>query len=295
MSTSPFTGVGTALVTPFKADGSVDLQAFAKFVDWQITEGINFIVPLGTTGESVTTTDDEDVEIARTALETANGRVPVLVGCGSNNTAEVVARGKRFAQLGATHLLSVSPYYNKPNQEGIYQHFKALRDETGLEIMLYNIQGRTGSNVEPETIARMAEEGIIFGVKEASGNILQIQKICLMTGEKLQVFSGDDALTPCVLAVGGVGVVCTSSNAIPRTMVEWVDAMKAGDMARGRKMLKELLPVFDTFFSEPNPIPVKAAVSMLGMMEPYYRLPMVPPQDKTVKKIREVLKPFHSL
>ena len=294
MSISPFTGVGTALVTPFKEDGSVDHKRFADFVDWQITEGINFIVPLGTTGESVTTTDEEDMAIARTALEAANGRVPVLVGCGSNNTAEVIARAKGFKEVGVTHVLSVSPYYNKPSQEGIYQHFKALRQETGLGIMLYNIQGRTGSNVEPETIARLVEDDIIFGIKEASGSIVQIQKICQLTQGKLQVFSGDDALTQAVIAVGGEGVVCTSSNAIPKAMVAWVDTIKSGDYAKASQLLRPLLPLFEAMFSEPNPIATKAAVSLLGHMDARYRLPIVPPQEKTVHLLRELMRPFYS-
>jgi len=295
MSSSPYAGVGTALVTPFKEDGSVDHKRYAEFIDWQIGQGINFIVPLGTTGETPALTEEEDVEVARTALETAQGRVPVLVGCGSNDTAAIIERATRFKALGVTHILSVSPYYNKPNQEGIYQHFKAIRNQTGLEIMLYNIQGRTGSNVEPETVARMFEEGIIFGVKEASGSLIQIQKTHQLTGDGFQIFSGDDAMTQAVMAVGGVGVICTSSNAIPKPIIEWVDTLRAGDYVKGAQLLKPLLPVFEAFFTEPNPIPVKAACSLLGLMDARYRLPMVPPEEKTIQLVREVMRPFHKL
>lgn len=292
MSGSPFSGVGTALVTPFKKDGSIDFAKLAEFIEWQISGGVHFLVPCGTTGESATMTVEEQGEVIKTCIKVANGRLPVLAGCGGNNTAELIRRGKFFKELGATHTLSVSPYYNKPNQEGIYQHFKAFHKETGLDVMLYNIQGRTGSNVLPETMARMAEEGIIFGVKEASGSIVQIQKVCQLTGDKLQVFSGDDAVTPALMAVGGVGVVCTSSNVAPRAIATWVETMQQGDFASAREQLKPLLPLFEALFIEPNPQPVKGAAALLGLMEPNYRLPMVPPQESTMHTVKQALAPF---
>jgi len=292
MSGSPFSGVGTALVTPFKKDGSIDFAKLAEFIEFQISGGVHFLVPCGTTGESATMTVEEQGEVIKTCIKVANGRLPVLAGCGGNNTEELIRRGKFFKELGATHTLSVSPYYNKPNQEGIYQHFKAFHKETGLGVMLYNIQGRTGSNVLPETIARMAEEGIVFGVKEASGSIVQIQKICQLTGDKLQVFSGDDAVTQALMAVGGVGVVCTSSNVAPRPIATWVETMQQGDFASAREQLKPLLPLFEALFIEPNPQPVKGAAAMLGLMEPNFRLPMVPPSESTMHTVKQALAPF---
>ncbi len=292
MSASPFDGVGTALVTPFRTDGSVDHAKLADFIEFQIGGGVQFLVPCGTTGESATMSVEEQAQVIKTTLGVSNGRLPVLAGCGGNDTAELIERGKLFREIGATHVLSVSPYYNKPSQEGIYRHFKAFHQETGLEVMLYNIQGRTGSNVLPETMARMAEEGIIFAVKEASGSLVQIQKVCQLTGDKLQVFSGDDAMTLALIAAGGVGVVCTCSNVLPRPISQWVETIKAGDFSTARDQLKPLLPVFETMFIEPNPGPIKAGAALLGLMEPNYRLPMVPPTESTMHKVREVLQPF---
>ena len=292
MTASPFTGVGTALLTPFREDGAVDLANLTDFIEFQINEGINFIVPCGTTGEGVTLTDAEQAEVIKTCLKVAKGRVPVLAGCGGNNTAAIIGKGKELKELGVTHILSVSPYYNKPTQEGIYQHYRAIRRETGLEIMLYSIQGRTASNVLPETVARLAEEKIIFAIKEGSGSIVQMQKICQLTGDSLQVFSGDDALTMPLMAVGGVGVVCTSSNVLPKPICEWVDTMKQGDFHRAQEQLKPLLPAFEAFFVETNPIPVKGAASLMGLMQARYRLPLVPPSESTMHLLKQVLAPF---
>jgi 4-hydroxy-tetrahydrodipicolinate synthase len=218
--------------------------------------------------------------------------VPVVVGCTSNNTAEVVERGKRFKTLGVTHVLSACPYYNKPTQEGIYQHFKALREGTGLEIMLYNVPGRTASNALPETIARLGAEGIVFAVKEASGSILQMQSLCQKAGRDLQVLSGDDAMTLPLMAVGGVGVVSVASNVVPRAMREWTDTITERNFGKAREQLKPLLPLFDACFVESNPIPVKGGAKILGLMETNYRLPLVPPALKTMALMEEVLAPF---
>lgn len=292
MDNSAICGVGTATVTPFTADGSVDFEALERFIDFQITGGVNFLVPLGTTGETPTLTEQEQEEIIGLYLRAAQGKVPVVVGCTSNNTAEVVARGKRFKELGVTHVLSACPYYNKPTQEGIYQHYKALREGTGLEIMLYNVPGRTSSNALPDTIARLGAEGIIFGVKEASGDIKQIQALCQKINGDLQVCSGDDWNTMPLMAVGGVGVVSVASNVVPRAMREWTDTLTERNFVKAREQLKPLLPLFDACFAESNPIPVKAGVKALGLMDTNYRLPLVPPAASTVERMEQALRPF---
>ncbi len=292
MDNSAICGVGTALVTPFTADGAVDFEAMERFFDFQIEQGVNFLVPLGTTGETPTLTDSEQEQIVKLALEHAKGKVPVVVGCTSNNTAEVVERGKHFASLGVTHLLSACPYYNKPTQKGILEHFRALRKGSGLEIMLYNVPGRTASNAMPETIAQLGAEGVIFAVKEASGSILQIQSLCQMANGGLQVLSGDDAMTLPLMAVGGVGVISVAGNLVPKAMREWTDTMTERNFVKARELLQPLLPLFDACFVESNPIPVKAGAEQLGLMEANYRLPLVPPADKTVQLMKEVLAPF---
>lgn len=285
-------GVGTATVTPFKADGSVDLEALEKFLEFQINGGVNFLVPLGTTGETPTLTEAEQAEIVRLALRLAKGRVPVVVGCTSNNTAEAVERSKRFKALGVKYILSACPYYNKPTQDGIYYHFKAIREGSGLEIMLYNVPGRTASNALPETIARLGAEGVIFAVKEASGSIIQMQSLCQKVNGDLQVFSGDDAMTMPLMAVGGVGVVSVASNIVPAAMREWVDTITERNFVKAREQLKPLLPLFEALFVESNPIPVKAGAAHLGLMEANYRLPMVPPKPETCALVIEKLAPF---
>jgi 4-hydroxy-tetrahydrodipicolinate synthase len=287
-----FHGVGTAMVTPFKRDGSLDLHALNEFIEFQIAGGVDFLVPLGTTGESVTMTGDEQIQVMETTLKAAFGKLPVLVGCGGNDTRAVIEKGKHLREHGASHILSVSPYYNKPTQEGIAAHFRAIRKETGLEIVLYSVQGRTGSNVLPETIAELVEDGTIFGVKEASGNMLQIQKVCMLVGDRCQVLSGDDAITLPLMACGGRGVISVASNVIPRPMAVWMDAMEAKDYPAAMHMLNDLIPLFDSLFVESNPIPVKGAVSMLGLMEANYRLPMVAPAEKSIGLLQQTLKPF---
>ena len=292
MSTSPFRGVGTAMITPFKADGSIDHAILADFVEFQIANGVDFLVPLGTTGESVTMSEAEQIEVLETTLKTTAGRVPILAGCGGNNTAAVIKKGKRLKEAGATHILSVSPYYNKPTQDGIYQHYRAIKRETGLEIVLYSVQGRTASNVLPETVARLTEDGVIFGIKEASGSITQIQKINSLVGDRCQVLSGDDAMTLPVMATGGAGVISVASNVLPKAMHEWITALEAKDYAKGMELLKPLLPVFEALFVESNPIPVKGAASLLGLMDARYRLPLVAPVESTMHLMQDVLKPY---
>ena len=293
MENSAICGVGTAMITPFKPDGSVDFKALERFIDFQLEGGVNFLVPLATTSETPTLTDEEQERIIKLALGMAEGKVPVVPGCTSNNTAEVVERGKRFVGYGVTHVLSACPYYNKPTQEGIYQHFKALRDGTGLEVMLYNVPGRTSSNASPDTIARLGADGAIFAVKEASGSIIQIQSLCQKADRELRVLSGDDAMTLPLMAVGGVGVVSVASNIVPKAMREWTDTMTERNYVKAREQLKPLLPLFEACFVESNPIPVKAGAQVLGLMEARFRLPLVPPQPETMALMEEVLAPFN--
>ena len=287
-------GVGTAMVTPFLPDGKVDYSTLERFVTFQIEQGVNFLVPCGTTGETPTLTIAEQDEVVERTLGLCKGRIPVVAGCTSNNTREVVERGKQLVKLGVRYVLSASPYYNKPTQEGIYQHFKALREETNLEIMAYSVQGRTASNIASQTVERMVAENIIFALKEASGSILQIQEICQRCGDSLIVLSGDDALVQPLMAVGGKGVVSVASNVVPKAMREWVDCMLERDFVHARALLKPLLPLFDACFVESNPIPVKAGADILGLMENHHRLPMIPAQPDTVEQMKHTLSPFMS-
>lgn len=293
MDSSGITGVGTAMLTPFAPDGAVDMAALERFVTFQLDGGVNFLVPCGTTGETPTLSEAEQDEIIKLTMRLAKERgVPVVAGNTSNNTAAAIERGKRLKEIGVTHILSACPYYNKPTQEGIYQHFKAIREATGLEIMLYNVPGRTGSNAQPATIARLAEDRVIFAVKEASGSVQQIQDLCQRVNGGLRVLAGDDAMTLPLMAVGGEGVVSVASNVVPAPMRAWVDTMTERNYVRAREQLKPLLPLFDACFAESNPIPVKAGAEVLGLMEARYRLPLVPPQAETVQLMRDKLRPF---
>ena len=292
MDNAAIKGVGTATVTPFRKDGSVDMPRLEEFIDFQISNGVNFLVPCGTTGETPTLSTEEQLEVVKTYLRLAKGKVPVVAGCTSNNTAAAVEMGKRLKSIGVTHVLSASPYYNKPTQEGIYLHMKTLHQETGLQILLYSVQGRTAGNILPETVARLTEEKIIFAIKEASGSIGQIQQICQLCGDSLTVLCGDDAMTMPLIAVGGQGVISVASNIVPRPMRTWVDTMLEGNFKGARELLKPLLPLFDALFVESNPIPVKAAASTLGLMEAQYRLPLVPPAENTIALLSKVLAPF---
>lgn len=289
---SQITGVGTALLTPFRRDGSVDLPGLERFVAWQIGQGANFLVPIGTTGEAPTLTEDEQCAVLEATLRVAAGRVPVVAGCSSYSTQHAIERARRFQSLGIAHILSATPYYNKPTQEGIYRHFAALREATGLGIVAYSIQGRTGVNIAPDTVERLVKDQIIFAIKEASGSIPQIQEICQRLGGALTVFAGDDALVLPTLAVGCVGVISVPANVVPRAMRDWVDALAAGQMGKAREHLRRLRPLIEALGVETNPIPAKGAAALLGLMEAHLRLPMTPPAEKTMALLREALRPF---
>ncbi len=284
-----FTGCGTALVTPFQADGSVDERGLQALVERQIEEGIHFLVPCGTTGESPTLSREEHLRVVELTIQQAAGRVPVLAGCGGYHTAEVIALGKELEALGADGLLSVTPYYNKPTQEGLYQHYRAIAEAVPLPIIVYSVQGRTGVNVEPATLARLAAIENIVGVKEASGNIAQMARVLHDVPDDFAVLSGDDAITIPLISLGGRGVISVVSNEIPGPMAELVDAALAGDYDRARRLQRLYLPLMEVNFVESNPIPVKAAMAEMGLLAPVWRLPLVPPSPASLARIRATL------
>ena len=284
-----FSGTGTALVTPFRRDGSLDEPTFRALVKRQVDSGIDFLVPCGTTGECPTLTDAERLRVVEITVELARGKVPVLAGAGGHNTAEVISLAREFDKLGVNGILSVTPYYNKPTQEGLCQHFKAIADAVNLPIVLYSVQGRTGVNIEPPTVQRLAKVPNIVGIKEASGNVAQIAAILNAAPEEFLVFSGDDALTLPVLALGGHGVISVASNEIPAEMTRLTQLALSGDFERARQIHRRYHPLMDINFVESNPIPVKAALAEMGLLEPSWRLPLVPPKPENRARIRAVL------
>ncbi len=284
-----FTGCGTALVTPFRQDSSFDETALRRLVRRQIEAGINFLVPCGTTGENPTLTHAEHLRVVEIALEEAKGKVPVLAGAGGYNTAEVTELGRELKAMGADGLLSVTPYYNKPTQEGLYQHFKAIAAAVKLPIVVYNVPGRTGVNVEPATLKRLAEVDNIVGVKEASGNIGQMAAIVGQVPDRFNVLSGDDSITLPLIALGGRGVISVVSNEIPAEMTRLVQHCLRNDFPAARELQRKYLPLMEINFVESNPIPVKAAMALMGLLEPVWRLPLVPPKPENLAKIRNVL------
>ena len=286
----PFTGCGTALVTPFKSDGSLDEAGVSRLARRQIDLGIHFLVPCGTTGEVPTLTDAEQVRVVELVVAEARGRVPVLAGAGGYNTQEVIHAALRMKAAGADGILSVTPYYNKPTPEGLFQHYKAIADAVPLPIIVYNVPGRTGVNVDVATIVRLSAVPNIVGVKEASGNVTQMCEICQAVPEDFLVLSGDDALTLPVMSVGGRGIVSVVSNEVPAEMSRMVELAEAGDFAGARRLHRELMPLMQINFIESSPIPVKAAMAMMGLVEEVYRLPMVPPRPASRERIAQVLR-----
>ena len=291
----PFTGVGTALVTPFRQDGSIDDAAMRRLVQRQIESGVHFLSPCGTTGEAPTLTPEEKLHVIALVVEESAGRVPVLAGAGGYDTRETIALIRDIEKLGANGILSITPYYNKPTPEGLYQHFKAIAESTSLPIVLYNAPGRTGVNLDVATVSRLSTVPRIVGVKEASGNITQIAEIVASVPDSFLVISGDDALTTAVMAVGGRGVISVVSNEAPAEMAQIVELCERGDFAAARKLFTWLLPLCQVNFVETNPIPVKAAMAAMGLMEETYRLPLVPPSPAAREKILRVLQHLHFL
>lgn len=283
-------GCGTALVTPFKRDGSLDEPALRKLVRWQVESGIDFLVPCGTTGETPTLTHDEWLRVVDLTIETANGRVPIMAGATSNNTREAVAKAKEIsARPGVDYVLTATPYYNKPTQEGIFQHFQAIAEASEKPLMLYNIAGRTGANIETPTLLRLAEIPNIMAVKEASGNISQIAEVCASVPEDFQVFSGDDAITLAVIGLGGSGIVSVVSNEIPAEMMRLTQAALANKWDTARTLFRKYLPLMQANFIESNPGPAKAVLAMMGRMEEVLRLPLVPMKKDTRAKLAKIV------
>jgi 4-hydroxy-tetrahydrodipicolinate synthase len=285
----PWTGVGTALVTPFRADGSLDEHAIRRLAIRQADEGIHFVVPCGTTGESPTLSREEHLRVVELVVDAVEGRIPVLAGAGGYNTHEVVELAHAVEDLGAQGILSVTPYYNKPTQDGLIRHYETIASATRLPLIVYNVPGRTGCNVEPKTIARLAAVPTIVGVKEASGNMTQICEVCRLVPEDFIVLSGDDAMTLPVMAVGGRGVISVAGNIVPGAMAQMVEAAERGDFVTARAAHQRLLKLMLVNFVESNPIPVKAGMAMLGLLEEHYRLPMVPPSAASRARIAETL------
>jgi len=286
---TPFTGVGTALVTPFTSSGAVDEAAVRRLARRQIEAGVHFLVPCGTTGEAPTLTPEERRRVVEVVAEEARGRVPVLAGAGGYDTREVVESARAMHQAGADGLLSVTPYYNKPTPDGLVRHYQAIAEATPLPIVVYNVPGRTGCNVEPSTLARLAAIPRVAGVKEASGNMTQICEVVRAARDGFLVLSGDDALTLPAMAVGARGIVSVASNEVPGEMARLVEAAERNDFAAAREVHARLLPLLLANFAESNPVPVKAAMALMGLIEESYRLPMVPPRAETREKLRRVL------
>ena len=282
-------GCGTAMITPFRKDESIDEAAFRRFVEFQINGGVDFLVACGTTGESVTMSETEQARVVELSLQFAAGRVPVVAGAGGYNTREVIEKVHRYEKLGVDAILSVTPYYNKPTQEGLFQHYRAIAAATKLPIILYSVQGRAGVNLEPATVARLAEIENIIGIKEASGNISQIAEIASLVSDDFKIFAGDDSVVLPVAALGGVGVISVASNLLPRLVSDLCRASVENRLDEARRLNRQLTPIFKVMFIESNPIPVKAALAMAGMIEEVYRLPMTPISQPNRVKLEQVL------
>src|SRR2546427_2383964 len=282
-------GCGTALVTPFRRDGSIDQDALRRLVQFQLREGIDFLVPCGTTGETPTLEHGEYLGVIRLVLQETAGKAPVIAGVGGNSTKKVIELAQEVERLGVQGILSVTPYYNKPTQEGLYQHFKAIAESTGLPVILYNVPGRTSSNIEPATVARLSKVPNIVGIKEASGSIVQQMEVLTAVERGFRVLSGDDAFTFPLMALGGVGVISVVSNEAPGAMTRLARLLLEGRYDDARKLNAQLLPLMQVNFIETNPIPVKAALSMMGVIEEVYRLPLVPMKPENRAKLEKVL------
>jgi 4-hydroxy-tetrahydrodipicolinate synthase len=294
MGTAPtnFAGSFVALVTPFK-NGKVDEKRLGELVEWHVKSGTHGIVPCGTTGESATLSHDEHTQVVKFVVETVKKRVPVVAGTGSNSTAEAIRLTREAQEVGADGALMISPYYNRPTQEGIYQHYKAVAQAVpGFPIIFYNIPGRTGSNIEPSTMARMAELSNIVGVKEATGSIDQVINIRLACGEKLAILSGEDTLTFSMMSLGGKGVISTVANIAPREMAEVTNAALAKQWDKAAQLQLQLTPLIRALFVETNPGPVKTALSLMGKCEPDLRLPLVSMSEGNAAKLKETLKEY---
>jgi len=289
LSVMQLRGCGTALVTPFRQDGSIDETALRNLVAWQVESGIDFLVPCGTTGETPTLSHDEWLRVIEVTVEVVAGRVPIVAGATSNSTQDAVEKAKEIAaRPGVDAILTASPYYNKPTQEGQYRHFQAIADAVDKPIILYNVPGRTGANIEPQTLARLAQVPHIAGVKEASGNVTQIAEVCNAVPEPFLVFSGDDSITLPVISLGGVGIISVASNEIPREMAEMTRAALSNDWDTARRIHRKYLALMQANFIESNPLPVKAVLAMMGKIEEIYRLPLLPMRRDTRSRLQKI-------
>ncbi len=282
-------GCGTALVTPFSEDGTLDVDALRSLVEFQLSEGIDFLVPCGTTGEAPTLEHEEYMGVVRVVAQEAKGKVPVIAGAGGNNTKKVCSLVQDLQALGVQGILSVAPYYNKPTQEGLFQHFKTIADSTDLPVILYNVPSRTSSNILPETVARLAGISNIIGIKEASGSITQQMEVLTVVPPNFRVLSGDDAFTFPLMALGGAGVISVISNQIPRQVTNLTRLLLDGKYDEARKLNAKLLPLMQANFIETNPIPVKAGLAMMGKIKEIYRLPMCPMNPENRARLEKVL------
>lgn len=280
----------TALVTPFKAGGELDLQALDRLVDFQLEHGVDALVPMGTTGESPTVSHDENMEVVERVIRRVDGKIPVIAGTGSNSTEEAIRMTKIAKSLGAYASLQVAPYYNKPTQEGLYRHFTTIADAVDLPLVVYNIKGRTGVNIETPTLMRIAVHPNAIAVKEASGDLSQMMDVIDSKPKDFAVLSGDDNMAVPLTLMGGAGVISVASNIIPKYMGEMISAARRGNVEKARTMHFELLPLFKGMFLETNPLPVKSCLAQMGLLEAVWRLPLCPPAEKTVSDLKGILK-----
>ena len=287
MKNTIFTGMATAIVTPMDAAGAVDFEALGRFIEFQIENGINAIVVMGTTGENATIEPEDQKEVIRFTVEKVAKRVPVIAGTGTNNTEHVLANTRAACEVGADAILVVTPYYNKATQNGLYKHFTMIADASEVPVILYNVPGRTGCALQPKTVARLAEHPNILGLKEATGNMAQMVEIMHLCGDKIDVYSGEDAMTVPMMAMGGAGTISVLSNVAPKESVAMTDACKAGDYKTAAAWQCKLLPLINALFSEVNPIPVKAAVSRLGFGADFLRMPLTPMEPETRANLYE--------
>lgn len=282
-------GCGTALVTPFSQDGKLDVDGLRRLVQFQLSEGIDFLVPCGTTGETPTLEKPEYLGVIRVVAQEAGGKAPIIAGVTSNSTRHACEMAEEVSGLGIQGILSAAPYYNKPTQEGIFQHFKAIAESTDLPLILYNVPGRTSSNIEPATVARLSKVANIRGIKEASGSIVQQIEVLSVVGPEFAVLSGDDSFTFPLMALGGAGVISVASNEIPGPMRRLTRLLLEGKYEEARELNTRLFPLMQANFIESNPIPVKAALAMMGMIEEVYRLPLVSMKEENRAKLKQVL------
>ena len=290
MKKTIFQGMATAMVTSMDAQGDIDYDAMGRFIDWQIDCGINALVVMGTTGENATIEPEDQTAVIRYTVERAAGRIPVIAGTGTNNTEHVLRNTREACRVGADAVLVVTPYYNKATQNGLIKHFYTVADASTVPVIVYNVPGRTGVNIQPKTLAALAEHPNIAGVKEASGNMAQMVEMAAVCGDKMDIYSGEDALTVPMMAMGAKGTISVLSNVVPRESVAMTDACLAGDYKTAAAWQCRLLPLINALFSEVNPIPAKAAVSAMGFGEDSLRLPLTPMEDATRCKLYEEMR-----